>query len=74
MKDKIQIKKEVLRYLGYKDQKIDLIIEELIEDSIAEMEKLIYPREIHKTFHISKDEKKIYVLESNLYLPGSSKI
>lgn len=65
-----QIKKEVLRYLGHKGQKIDSTTNRLIEDAINEMENLIKERYIYKFFNISRKKDGLYLNNSNLYLKG----
>lgn len=65
-----KIKNEVLRYLGYKNQKIDNNMYRLIEDSIEEIRFLIKERYIYKTFHISNENDKLCLIEGNLHLMG----
>lgn len=65
-----QIKKEVLRYLGHKGQKIDSTTNRLIEDAINEMENLIKERYIYNFFNISRKKDGLYLNNSNLYLKG----
>lgn len=65
-----KIKKEVLRYLGYRGQKIDTLIDELIDESIEELKDLIQPRYTYKTFNIEYHEEKILLKGTRFYLPG----
>lgn len=63
-------KDEVLRYLGYKNQNLDKITNDLIEESMDEMRNLIKPRYIYKFFNIMRKEEKIYLNSSNFNLVG----
>lgn len=72
MDKRLQLKNEILRYLGYKDQRIDNIVDGLIEDSIDEIKTLISERYIYKSFDIGKDKEELYLMESNLCLSGKS--
>ena len=52
-------KKEVLRYLGYKNQKIDKTITDLIDECTKEIIDISNPRFVYETFDIErKDDKK----------------
>lgn len=66
----IQIKDEVLRYLGHKDQKIDYITNRLIDESIDEIMSLAKERYIYKFFNISNDGDNLVLIGSNLNLLG----
>lgn len=61
---------EILRYLGYKNQKIDNITDQLICDSINELILLAKERYVYKFFNISRDEDGVLLIESNLKLSG----
>lgn len=68
IKDFIEIdKKEVLRYLKYKNQNIDDNLSKMIEESILETKKIINPRFIYRKYLIKKlkynDEKNELMLE-----------
>ena len=65
-----QIKDEVLRYLGHKNQEVDDITDKLIDKSIAEINRLVKVRYIYKFFNISDDRKNLKLVESNLKLSG----
>jgi len=69
--NRVQIKNEILRYLGYSGQKIDNITNRLIEDSIDEIKYLIKERYIYKTFHISTENDRLSLIGSNLNLIGN---
>ncbi len=60
-------KKEVLRYLKYKNQNIDDNLSKMIEESILETKKIINPRFIYRKYSIKKlkynDEKNELMLE-----------
>lgn len=71
MDKSLQLKKEVLRYLGYKDQKIDSITDRLIEVAMDEIKSLIKERYIYKFFNISKEKGKLNLMGSNLDLVGN---
>ncbi len=66
----IQIREEILRYLGYRGQTIDSITEGLIQDTMEEIKSLINPRFIYKQFNICKEDDKIYLKETGLHLSG----
>lgn len=70
MNDNFQIKDEVLRYLGHKDQEIDEITDRLIDESIDEINKIAKARYIYKFFNISQDRKNLNLVESSLELAG----
>ncbi len=61
-------KKEILRYLGYKNQEIDENLNSLIEQCIAEVEKIPY-RVINKKFKLIKGEN--VVVNDYLVLKGN---
>lgn len=65
------MKSEVLRYLGYKNQKIDPVTDEMIDEGIDEIKLLAKERYIYKFFDISNDRKNLKLIESNLNLSGS---
>lgn len=70
MDEKEIIKKEVLRYLGYKDQVVDRITERLIEESIDEAKILSQDRYSYKTFKIIRNNSEIRLEASSLVLVG----
>ena len=70
MNKNFQIKDEVLRYLGHKDQEIDEITDRLIDESIDEINTIAKARYIYKFFNISQDRKNLNLLESSLELAG----
>ncbi|OFI06054.1 vitamin B12 dependent methionine synthase, activation domain [Clostridium acetireducens DSM 10703] len=63
-------KKEVLRYLGYRNQYIDSNLNNLIDESIEEIKAYIKPRYTFKMFDVEKYFNGIKLLESNLVLKG----
>lgn len=63
-------KREVLRYLGYRDQDIDSRINLLIDEGIDEIRVLVKPRYIYKLFDIDRDNEKIYLEQCTLELEG----
>lgn len=70
--NKILIKKnEVLRYLGYRNQKLDKTIDKLIDESIDEVDDLIDAKYIYKFFNIIKEDEEILVDGTNLSLLGA---
>lgn len=71
MEKSLQMKDEVLRYLGYKDQKIDRITDGLIKDVMDEIRNLIHQRYIYKFFNISKKRDRLSLIKSNLELIGN---
>ena len=64
--------KEVLRYLGHRNQKIDDKLEELVEECIEVIKRAASPKYIFKTFCITAREPETS-LESGLFeLPGKA--
>lgn len=64
-------KAEVLRYLGYRNQKIDNITDRLIEDAINEIGVLAKERYIYKTFSINRKDEELSLDGSKLILAGN---
>jgi len=65
-------KDEVLRYLGYKNQTLDKVTNDLIEESIKEVRDLIKPRYVYKFFNIMRKEEGMYLSHSNFNLVGEN--
>ena len=63
-------KDEVLRYLGYRNQNLDKITDDLIDECMEEMRNLIKKKHIHRFFDIYREDKNIYLNETNLALTG----
>lgn len=63
-------KKEVLRYLGHKDQIVEESIDLLIDECIDEIKKYVSLKYIFKVFDIVKSIQGVEVLNSNLILEG----
>lgn len=63
-------KEEVLRYLGYKGQKIDIQIDEIIDSSRKEIKSIITPRVLYEYKNIYNSEDGIKVSGTNLVFPG----
>lgn len=63
---------EVLRYLGHKDQEIDENINNLIDESIEEMQNIIMPKTIYREFQIERIQDKLHLTGSELNLQGKS--
>lgn len=61
---------EVLRYLGYKHQKIDERTEKLIDECIEEMKSIAKPRFIYNFFELNKKEGAVELKNSSLVLTG----
>ncbi|OLS03129.1 hypothetical protein [Tissierella creatinophila] len=70
MEIRFKIKDEILRYLGYRGQTIDVVIDRMIDDTIEEIKCLIKERYVYKTFNICKEEDGFYLKETDFYLPG----
>ena len=65
-------KDEVLRYLGYRNQTLDKVTNDLIEELINEMRDLIKPRYVYKFFNIMRKEEGMYLSHSNFSLVGEN--
>ena len=63
---------EALRYLGYRDQRIDGITDNLIEESIIEVKNNINTKSIYKEFEINVLEDKVIFKDSEFQLKGNS--
>lgn len=72
MKEYSISKREVLRYLGYKSEilNIDECTKNLIEECREEIKKTATPRNIFKRYDIEKEKDKIKVLNTNFVLEG----
>lgn len=69
--ERLKIRKsEVLRYLGYKGQKLDERLVKLIEDCIKEIQKIANPHYIYQECRIDWRQKKGIVLGKDLVLSG----
>ena len=64
-------RQEVLRYLGYKGQKIDDNMNEMIDLCREEVKKIIVPRAVYEYRDISMTEKGVEIKETNLILTGN---
>lgn len=65
-----KIKDEVLRYLGYRGQKIDSTTDALVDQAMVEIKSLIRERHIYKSFPISREEDWINLKGTSLKLFG----
>lgn len=63
-------KKEVLRYLGHKMQKIDNELNELINECIEECKSIITPKYIYGEYSIILDNEKVILDGTSLVLTG----
>lgn len=63
---------EVLRYLGYKGQDINVKLENLIDKSIKKCYEISNPRYCYKIFTCSKEETGILLDGTNTTLKGNS--
>lgn len=66
------MKKQVLRYLGYKNQVIDSKLNELIDECIEETREVCEARYIYKEFDIEIHDSFIQIIGTNLKLVGDS--
>jgi hypothetical protein len=64
-------KKEVLRYLGYKNQKIDKNTIDLIKLCSEEIISICKERFVYKTFDIVREDGCMFLLDSMLVLKGN---
>lgn len=63
-------KSQVLRYIGYKGQRIDNITNNLIDESMDEILDIIEERYTYKILDISKLNGRVWVKDTSLELPG----
>ena len=49
-------KSEVLRYMGYKGQKIDNILDKTIDSAIEEIKEISNPKYIYKEYSLGKTD------------------
>ncbi|WP_298836954.1 vitamin B12 dependent-methionine synthase activation domain-containing protein [Clostridium sp.] len=61
-------KNEVLRYLGYKNQKIDTNMINLIDECIQEIIGIIESNSVYEIFDIERKDDKLFLLGSTLVL------
>lgn len=64
-------RREVLRYLGYKGQKIDDNMSEMIDLCRAEVKNIIVPRTVYEYVNICTTEKGVEIEQTNLILTGN---
>ena len=64
-------KAEVLRYLGYRNQKIDNMTDRLIDEAINEIKELAKERYIYKIFSIDRENNELSLYGSKLILDGN---
>jgi len=65
-------KKEVLRYLGYKNQILDYKTDKLIENCIFEIQKLAEPKYIYSLFKVTGRENTISLDNGLIELKGNA--
>ena len=63
-------KKEVLRYLGHKDQLINRNIDKLIDETIEEAKLLVRPKKVVARYKITLQDDGVYLDNTNLILTG----
>ena len=63
-------KKEVLRYLGHKNQEINGNIDRLIDETIEEAKELIAPKKDVARYRITIKDTGVYLDNTNLVLTG----
>jgi hypothetical protein len=63
---------EVLRYLGYQNQKIDEATDNLIDDSIREVSEDISERYVYRIFDIETEGGAVKLKNCSVVLPGSN--
>lgn len=63
-------KSEVLRYLGYKNQVIELRLDKIIDSCIEEMKDIAIPRSVYKVFDVEILEDGVYLKEYGILLKG----
>ena len=61
-------KKEVLRYLGYKNQKIDKNITDLVDECCKEIIEICREHSVYEIFNIEHKNDQIFLLGSTLVL------
>lgn len=65
-------KSEVLRYMGYKGQKIDNILDKTIDSAIEEIKEISNPKYIYKEYSLGKPDGIITFENSSISLSGNS--
>ena len=65
-------KNEILRYLGYKGQKIKKDLDSIIDEQIKKCEEISRPKYVYKVYDIKKEDIGIKILDSNLFIYGKS--
>ena len=64
-------KDEVLRYLGYRNQNLDEVTDNLINECMVEMRCLIREKHIYRFFDIYNENGNVHLSETNLTLTGN---
>lgn len=64
-------KDEVLRYLGYRNQDLDKITDDLIDECMEEMRNSIKEKHIYGFFDIRRENGHVCLDKTNLILPGN---
>ncbi|WP_027438137.1 hypothetical protein [Lachnospira multipara] len=65
-------KKEALRYLGYRNTKLDDNILSLIDECEERVRQIATPRYVYKVFDFEEKEDGIILEDTNLYMKGNS--
>jgi hypothetical protein len=64
-------KDEVLRYLGYRNQNLDEVTDNLINECMEEIRGLIREKHIYRFFDIYNENGNVHLSETNLTLTGN---
>lgn len=64
------LKKEVLRYLGHKNQEINGNIDKLIDETIKEAKELVNPKKVVARYKITINDTGVSLDNTNLILTG----
>lgn len=62
--------KEVLRYLGYRNQNLPSNIKELITKAISETQTLIQPKSTYQRYQLIRKSGNIFLEQTSIILPG----
>ncbi len=65
-------KKDVARYLGYKEASLDKETENDIDIAHEKLKKIVVPKTIYRVFNIQKQNNGIYLEGTNMILEGNS--
>jgi len=65
-------RKEVLRYLGYKNQSIDEVMEKLIDEAMIEIKEIMRRNYVYNIYDIENQSEKVILKNTNIIFQSKS--